>query len=639
MADPTAYERLLDRLNGVRRTGDRAMARCPAHQDGRPSLSLRATEGQTLLWCFAGCAAEDVLAALGLGLADLYDEPRGATYRYDDGRTVHRSPGKRFRQSGNTTGRASLYRLSAVEKAISEGVVVALVEGEKDVHALESLGVVATTNPMGATNWHKVDPSPLHGGRIVVIPDADEAGRTWAHAVRASLAGRSESLTFLAPKVGKDPADHIAAGHRLDEFVPLELGDDESPPVETMRRIRLTPASEIKPRPVRWPWNGRIPAGEFTLTPGRGGIGKSTFHAWVVAHLTRGTLQGVHFGMPTPCIIAASEDSWARTIVPRLIAAGADMDLVYRVDVITATDLEVSISLPRDVEALAKEVGRIGAALLSVDPVMSVLANGLDSHKDADVRQALTPLARLADRTGCVVLGNAHFNKSTGSDPLTLIMASAAFGNVARAVLGFARDTDAEDQSCVISQVKNNLGRLDLPSLRYRIDTAWIDTDEGQAEVGKLVMLGESDRSVADILRDRGDTTERTERDDAKDFLRGVLRDEAVPSKDIKAEAAEAGISWATIRRAADHLGVRKIHPDIKGPWLWTLRPQGAHQESQDAHSPEGEHLGPIGEHLGKPARVGDMGVCADCGLPMYVVEAGQTVHPMCHAVNCGVPA
>jgi hypothetical protein len=67
--------------------------------------------------------------------------------------------------------------------------------------------------------------------------------------------------------------------------------------------------------------------------------------------------------------------------------------------------------------------------------------------------------------------------------------------------LGFARDTDAEDGSCVISQAKNNLGRLDLPSLRYRIDATIIDTDEGPADVGKLIMLGESDRSVSDILR------------------------------------------------------------------------------------------------------------------------------------------
>jgi hypothetical protein len=635
MTDLGAFDRLVDQLDGVvRNNGTTAMARCPAHEDRSPSLSLRRIEGSVLLHCFAGCDNRDVVAAIGWTPADLFDDPRGATYRYDDGRVVHRSPDKRFRQSGNTTGRASLYRLSAVEKAISKGVVVALVEGEKDVHALESLGVVATTNPMGATNWHKVDPSPLHGGRIVVIPDADEAGRTWAHAVRASLAGRSESLTFLAPKVGKDPADHIAAGHRLDEFVPLELGDDDSPSVETMRRIRLTPASEIKPRPVRWTWNGRIPAGEFTLTPGRGGIGKSTFHAWVVAHLTRGTLPGVHFGMPKPCIIAASEDSWARTIVPRLIAAGADMDLVYRVDVITESDVEVSISLPRDVDGLAEEIGRIGAALLSVDPVMSVLSHGLDSHKDADVRQALTPLARLADRTGCAVLGNAHFNKSSGSDPLSLVMGSAAFGNVARAALGFARDTEAEDQSCVISQVKNNLGRLDLPSLRYRIDTAWIDTDEGQAEVGQLVMLGESDRSVADILRDRGATSadDRSDLDEAGEWIVMFLTEVAgtgyAPAVEVIRAGSAAGFPKHTLQRARKRVGIRTTKADFGGGWVWVL-PEDDAQGDEDDASRETSSSSPSQSPSGR-TRAGEMGICATCGQPMKVIEDGQTVHPMC---------
>jgi hypothetical protein len=89
--------------------------------------------------------------------------------------------------------------------------------------------------------------------------------------------------------------------------------------------------------------------------------------------------------------------------------------------------------------------------LLSVDPVMSVLSSGLEPHKDREVRLGLEPLGRLADRTGCVVLGNAHFNKSTGSDPLSMIIGSAAFGNVARAALGFARDIEAEDESCVVS--------------------------------------------------------------------------------------------------------------------------------------------------------------------------------------------
>jgi hypothetical protein len=54
-------------------------------------------------------------------------------------------------------------------------------------------------------------------------------------------------------------------------------GDGKSQPA---RRIRLTPASAIKPRPVRWAWTDRIPAGELTLTPGRGGVGNRLPHGW-----------------------------------------------------------------------------------------------------------------------------------------------------------------------------------------------------------------------------------------------------------------------------------------------------------------------------------------------------------------------
>lgn len=65
---------LLERLNGVRRTGaGRWIARCPAHEDRHASLGARELEdGRVLLHCFAGCATEQVLAALGLSFADLY---------------------------------------------------------------------------------------------------------------------------------------------------------------------------------------------------------------------------------------------------------------------------------------------------------------------------------------------------------------------------------------------------------------------------------------------------------------------------------------------------------------------------------------------------------------------------------------
>ena len=109
----TSYDRLLeDHRHGskVRSNGTTATAQCPAHEDRNPSLSLRSIDGSVLLYCHAGCATDDVLAALNLQPSDLYDDPQGAAYRYDDGRTVRRAPDKTFWQIGNTTGTPVLYR-------------------------------------------------------------------------------------------------------------------------------------------------------------------------------------------------------------------------------------------------------------------------------------------------------------------------------------------------------------------------------------------------------------------------------------------------------------------------------------------------------------------------------------------------
>ncbi len=65
---------LIARLDGVRRTGaGRWLARCPAHDDRRPSLSVAELRGRPgAVHCFAGCAIEDVLDAVGLTFGDLF---------------------------------------------------------------------------------------------------------------------------------------------------------------------------------------------------------------------------------------------------------------------------------------------------------------------------------------------------------------------------------------------------------------------------------------------------------------------------------------------------------------------------------------------------------------------------------------
>src|SRR4051812_39423089 len=82
---------------------------------------------------------------------------------------------------------AALYRLTQVKAAVADGCAIYVGEGEKDVHALESIGLIATTAPQGAGQWDLVD-APL-AGATVVVTDNDKAGMRHAAQVQASLAG------------------------------------------------------------------------------------------------------------------------------------------------------------------------------------------------------------------------------------------------------------------------------------------------------------------------------------------------------------------------------------------------------------------------------------------------------------------
>ncbi len=253
-----------------------------------------------------------------------------------------------------------------------------------------------------------------------------------------------------------------AAEIRREAGVPDDPGDSraESRPD---RRLVLTAASQIKPRPVLWGWENRMPAGHVSLIPGREGIGKSLFLVWLTAQITRGTLPGAYYGTPRPVFYCASEDSWQHTIVPRLIAAGADLDLVYRIKVesieaSTGASMVVEITLPCDCDLLGAEIKRLEVAMVALDPLMSVIDHRVDTYNDRDMRTVLEPLGRLADETGCMMAGLAHFNKSGDVDPLNLVTGSRAFTAFVRSVIAIARDPDDERGGCIISQAKNNLG-------------------------------------------------------------------------------------------------------------------------------------------------------------------------------------
>jgi 5S rRNA maturation endonuclease (ribonuclease M5) len=240
------WARIVDKVGMQPRSSSsvQAMARCPVHDDTQASLSITRATDRVLLKCHAGCDIDDILTALGLTRGDLFDEPKKATtapqvvaeYNYVDEQgkvlfVVERRFPKSFRQKRKDESgkwiyklgdiRRVLYRLPAVLNAVENGETVYVVEGEKDVHTLETLGVIATCNPMGAGKWRPEYTLQLKGAKVTVIADADEPGRRHATAVAHALREVRAEVTIVEPKEGKDVSDHISAGHSLGDLQPI----------------------------------------------------------------------------------------------------------------------------------------------------------------------------------------------------------------------------------------------------------------------------------------------------------------------------------------------------------------------------------------------------------------------------------
>ena len=242
-----AFDHLHERLDGVRPAGAGSFtARCPAHADGRASLHVsQGDEGRTLVKCHAGCDTEDVLRAAGLCMEDLFEKRSGTAtkakkeeplgpivdaYVYEDenGQSLYRVTrhvGKQFRQwspdgkdgwiLGLNGARPVPYNLGRVLTAVKNGEPVVIVEGEKDVLSLTSLGVAATCNSGGAGKWRAEFAPFFKGADVVVLPDNDEPGRKHAEHVASTLHGTAKTVRVVTlPGLAEkgDVSDWLAAG-------------------------------------------------------------------------------------------------------------------------------------------------------------------------------------------------------------------------------------------------------------------------------------------------------------------------------------------------------------------------------------------------------------------------------------------
>jgi len=265
--------------------------------------------------------------------------------------------------------------------------------------------------------------------------------------------------------------------------------------------------------------------------------------------------------------LTSAEDDAADTIRPRLDAAEADVSRVHRVKAVKVTlndgsPSESVFSLDRDVEKLDEAIGKIPSArLLVIDPVNAYMGKGIDTHRDAEVRQILAPLAELASRRRVAVVGVMHLKKG---DAIALHRVSGSIGFVAaaRIVWGFGEDPDTENR--VMVAVKNNLAPLGY-GLAYRIE-AKDDTPRIVWQQGAVTLDAHAVLSV----EPKGREGRGKRRNDAEAWLLNLLSNgEEVPVSEIIEAGRKVDFSWSTIERVKKSCGLRAVKRGRV--WCWVL--------------------------------------------------------------------
>jgi hypothetical protein len=303
---------------------------------------------------------------------------------------------------------------------------------------------------------------------VFLLADNDDAGEAHVKNVAAYLKGIAASVRIvrlpdLPPK--GDVYDWLEAGgtrEHLEAMTPAP-------------KPRFKYASDVKPEPVNWLWKNRIARGMGTLVVGDPGLGKGATLTKVAAAVTRGgMLPDNHAIEPGGVILMSPEDSEAHTIVPRLIAAGADLTKIILLSKVTEYDEEGNpherpITFPGDAPVLEEAIKDCNASLAIIDPVMSMIDMKYDAHKDQAVRFALGRVLDVAEKQGCAVVGVMHLNKGQSSNALYRSGGSIGFIGLFRVGLFFVPDPDNKEGGVIVNHKNNLASKVKTASLRYSL--------------------------------------------------------------------------------------------------------------------------------------------------------------------------
>jgi hypothetical protein len=285
----------------------------------------------------------------------------------------------------------------------------------------------------------------------------------------------------------------------VDMLLPSESPDEdvsssEEPGIQPLR-TRGVDISRV--RPMLWLWARRIPIGVLSLLIAEEGTGKGTLASWLIARATRGELEGDLHNQKVRVLIVGDEDGFDQIWVPRLEAAGADLDMVLTVGDGEFVEDFASAAVPLK-EAIREE--RIGFLLLDalIDHIPGGVA-GEAVYNPKNVRQALMPLRRVIAHSQVAALGLLHPIKGNATTFRQLVAGSHQLNAVSRSSLLLAPDPDDETRRVLVRGKGNHSAAP--RSIEFAIVADVVELNGHIFEVPKVIGVDEGERTIADFLK------------------------------------------------------------------------------------------------------------------------------------------
>jgi putative DNA primase/helicase len=234
----------------------------------------------------------------------------------------------------------------------------------------------------------------------------------------------------------------------VEDLPPVELSAESVVPGPVP--FDVVHLETVPPEAVVWMWDNYLPLGAIVGLAGSLGTGKTLLMCDIIHRLTTGEKwpDGAVATKPRNAIIMSSEDRLEDTMVPRLLAAGADLRRVKSIPLITTDDKgkKRPVMLSQDIERLEATIKKVGdVGLIGIDSVLGFMGSSkvVDTHVAADVRAVLGPMADIAQRYQLTELLLTHRPKAQTKAENSFI-GSQAWMAQARAAYLTIREADKE---------------------------------------------------------------------------------------------------------------------------------------------------------------------------------------------------